>query len=80
MEILQLDVKNTNNSMGSIFIGQTVCIHAYTYECMFVCMEDLILGDSGKTEKGAGGRVWVGEDKYAEKNKLPIKNQHFWKY
>lgn len=40
----------------------------------------LILGDSGKTEKGAGGRVWVGEDKYAEKNKLPIKNQHFWKY
>ena len=40
MEILQLDVKNTNNSMGSIFIGQTVCIHAYTYECMFVCIEE----------------------------------------
>lgn len=50
---------------------------------MNVCLSvwrSLILDESGKTEKGAGGRGWVGADKYAEKNKLPIKNQHFWKY
>lgn len=42
---------------------------------MNVCLSvwrSLILDESGKTEKGAGGR-WVGADKYAEKINCPLK-------
>lgn len=58
-----------------------VCMYVDMQMCMQVCMHGgrrPILGESEKREKKELARG-VGEEKYTERNKLPIKIQHFWK-